>query len=385
MKLRSALLAATVLALPFAASAQPVTGLYVGAGAGINVTQKEQIKSLTFTNLGALSGTNSTSGNLNGSAGFVGVLSLGWGLGNGLRVELEGNYRNNHIGGFSGNGTGGIGGGTTEQKYGPMVNVLYDFNGISPWFVPYIGGGAGYLWTTEKFHAYNTTAIGVGGGATIAPGGLNLTGKGTKGSFAYQAILGAGFPLPMIAPGLAATAEYRFLGTAGNRSYSGTATLGPTSAPTATVGTGVSLGPSYNHAFLVGLRYNFGVAPPPPPPAAAAVPAQAPARSYLVFFDWDKATLTDRARQIIREAADNSTKVQYTRIEVNGYTDTSGTPRYNQGLSVRRAQAVAAELVKDGVPRNAISIQGFGDTKLLVPTGPGVREPQNRRVEIIIR
>ena len=104
--------------------------------------------------------------------------------------------------------------------------------------------------------------------------------------------------------------------------------------------------------------------------APAAVPAPAPARSYLVFFDWDKATLTDRARQIIREAADNSTKVQYTRIEVNGYTDTSGTPKYNQGLSVRRAKAVQAELVKDGVPQNAITIQGFGDTNLLVPTGP---------------
>jgi outer membrane protein OmpA-like peptidoglycan-associated protein len=104
-----------------------------------------------------------------------------------------------------------------------------------------------------------------------------------------------------------------------------------------------------------------------------------------VFFDWDKSTLTDRARQIIKEAADNSTRVQYTRIEVNGYTDTSGTPKYNQGLSVRRAQAVAAELVKNGVPNDSITIQGFGDTHLLVPTGPGVREPQNRRVEIIIR
>ena len=80
-----------------------------------------------------------------------------------------------------------------------------------------------------------------------------------------------------------------------------------------------------------------------------------------------------------------STRVQYTRIEVNGYTDTSGTPKYNQGLSIRRAQAVQAELVKDGVPQGAITIQGFGDTHLLVPTGPGVREPQNRRVEIIIR
>jgi len=104
-----------------------------------------------------------------------------------------------------------------------------------------------------------------------------------------------------------------------------------------------------------------------------------------VFFDWDKATLTDRARQIIREAADNSTRVQYTRIEVNGHTDTSGTPRYNQGLSVRRAQAVASELVRDGVPASAISIRGVGQAQLLVPTGPGVREPQNRRVEIILR
>ena len=43
--------------------------------------------------------------------------------------------------------------------------------------------------------------------------------------------------------------------------------------------------------------------------------------------------------------------MQYTRLEVNGYTDTSGTPQYNMGLSVRRAQAVAAELVKDGVPQ----------------------------------
>src|SRR6185312_1868038 len=143
----------------------------------------------------------------------------------------------------------------------------------------------------------------------------------------------------------------------------------------------------FNHSVLVGVRYAFGVAPAAPAAAPAPVPvqAQAPARSYLVFFDWDKATLTDRARQIIAEAAASSTKVQYTRIEVNGYTDTSGTAKYNQGLSVRRAQAVAAELVKDGVPKTAINIQGFGESNPLVPTGPNVREPQNRRVEIIIR
>jgi OOP family OmpA-OmpF porin len=53
------------------------------------------------------------------------------------------------------------------------------------------------------------------------------------------------------------------------------------------------------------------------------------------------------------------------------------------GLSERRARVVAAELVRDGVPQNAIDMHAYGDTHLLVPTGPGVREPQNRRVEIV--
>ena len=167
------------------------------------------------------------------------------------------------------------------------------------------------------------------------------------------------------------------MGLAGSRSYGAVSAVG-TDADRRRV----DLKNDHNNTILLGIRYNFGVAPPPPP--AAPVPAAAPARSYLVFFDWDKYNLTDRARQIA-EAAANSTKVQYTRIEVNGYTDTSGTPKYNLGLSIRRANAVKAELIKDGVPANAITTQGFGDTHLLVPTGPGVREPQNRRVEIIIR
>jgi outer membrane protein OmpA-like peptidoglycan-associated protein len=278
-----------------------------------------------------------------------------------------------------------VGGGTTEKKYGGMFNVLYDFNGLTPFFVPYIGGGVGYQWINENWHFNNNSNFTLFGN-TFPAGGIQESGQGTKGSFAYQAILGAAFPLPMVVPGLALTAEYRFLGTTGNRSYSGTAQT-VTTAPSVFRSTpaGITLGQNYNHSILVGLRYNFGVAPPPPPPAPAPVPAQAPARSYLVFFDWDKYSLTDRARQIIHEAADNSTRVQYTRIEVNGYTDTSGTPKYNMGLSIRRANAVKAELIKDGVPANAITTQGFGDTHLLVPTGPGVREPQNRRVEIIIR
>jgi OmpA-OmpF porin, OOP family len=398
MQLRSALLAATMLATPIVASAQPVTGLYVGAGAGVNITQQENIRrsGVPTTVFGSTSGVpllGNLNGQIKGSTGFAGLASVGWGFGNGLRAEIEGDYRNNKSKGFtqnSGSSIGALGGGTTEQKYGAMANVLYDFNGLTPWFVPYIGAGVGYQWINEKWNVYNNLPFTVPtfstfGGSAFGPGSFRQGGRSTEGSFAYQAILGAAFPLPMVVPGLAFTAEYRFLGTTGNRSYTTTGTAVSTAGRFAQFPAGVTLGPSYNHSILVGLRYNFGVAPPPPPPAPAPVPAQAPARSYLVFFDWDKATLTDRARQIIREAADNSTRVQYTRIEVNGYTDTSGTPKYNMGLSIRRANAVKAELIKDGVPANAITAQGFGDTHLLVPTGPGVREPQNRRVEIIIR
>jgi outer membrane protein OmpA-like peptidoglycan-associated protein len=99
-----------------------------------------------------------------------------------------------------------------------------------------------------------------------------------------------------------------------------------------------------------------------------------PARNSLI---------TDRARTIIAGAAQASTHVHVTRIEVNGYTDLSGTAQYNQGLSLRRARAVAAELVRDGVPQAAIDIHGFGETHPLVPTAQGVRESQNRRVEIL--
>jgi outer membrane protein OmpA-like peptidoglycan-associated protein len=104
-----------------------------------------------------------------------------------------------------------------------------------------------------------------------------------------------------------------------------------------------------------------------------------------VFFDWDKADLTPRAAQIIAQAASDSKTQAVTSIEVNGYTDTSGAPAYNQGLSVQRAKAVEAQLLLDGVPEAEITVRGFGDTHLLVPTGAGVREPQNRRVEIIMQ
>jgi OOP family OmpA-OmpF porin len=72
------------------------------------------------------------------------------------------------------------------------------------------------------------------------------------------------------------------------------------------------------------------------------------------------------------------------RITATGHTDTSGSEAYNMALSLRRANAVKDALVREGVPATAIAVVGRGEQGLLVQTGPNVREPQNRRVEIVI-
>ena len=362
MMLRKALLAATILALPVAAKAQPVTGLYVAGGIGGNYLMDTTGK-LTANSAGL------GSGKLRSKGGFVGVGSVGYGLGNGLRVELEANGRSNHENVKTGTGASTVRGGGDLITYGAMVNALYDFN-VSPSIMPYVGIGGGYVFNSlQSFSAY------------VPGGNPAFTAKsGDRGSPAAQAILGVAFPIAA-APGLAVTAEYRFLSTITDRKFGGVITNGNTKT-----GASLRLDPQMHHSLLVGLRYNFGVAPAAVVTTAAAVaPAPAPARSYLVFFDWDKADLTARAQQIIAEAASNSTRVASTRIDVAGHADKSGTPAYNQGLSLRRANNVAAELVRLGVPRTAISISAFGDTKPLVPTAAGVREPQNRRVEIVLR
>lgn len=329
MNLRNALLAAAVVAAPVLAAsavqAQALNGLYIGAGAGINW--------MTGTNVNPGSTALRSDG-----VGFVGLGSIGYAFGNGVRVELEGNYRHQpvKIAGLRGQ----------LNAYGPMVNALFDMDaGLG--FTPYIGAGVGYQW-----------------------GDANIGGRNNaKGTWAAQGILGAAFPIAEV-PGLAVTAEARVLGTLEKVRY-GSA--------------GGSTDPQLHISGLLGLRYAFGVVAPAVMAAPAAVPAPAPARTYLVFFDWDKSDLTPRARQIIADAAQASTRVATTRIEVGGHADRTGTAQYNQALSMRRAQAVAAELVRLGVARNAIDINAFGDTRPLVATAANTREPQNRRVEIVLK
>ena len=362
MRLRSALIAVGMMATPMVAMAQPITGLYVGAGVGLNAPVNPRASGMPGSGGGHLTVTE--------DFGINGNIAVGYGIGNGFRFEIEGNAMNNGINNLQGTRFFPTASNGSLTTHGVMGNALYDLDVGSPIVFPYLGVGAGYQWT-------NFDNVGF-----AEPNGrFAYNSSSQSGAFAWQAIVGASFPMPFM-PNLSLTADYRFMDILGGEKFSGVGVAGGTP-----IFSSAKLSNQFENQFVLGVRYSFGAPPAPPPPAPmpVAVPAPTPARSYLVFFDWDKANLTDRARSIIKEAADNSTHVTYTRIAVNGYTDTSGTPQYNQGLSIRRAQAVAGELVRDGVPQNIINIQGFGDTHLLVATGPGVREPQNRRVEIVIQ
>jgi outer membrane protein OmpA-like peptidoglycan-associated protein/opacity protein-like surface antigen len=117
--------------------------------------------------------------------------------------------------------------------------------------------------------------------------------------------------------------------------------------------------------------------PPPPPPPPPPVPT-----NYVVFFDFNKSDLTPEALQVVASAAATARSTGMVRIAITGHTDTVGSASYNQRLSERRALAVKSQLVADGVPEAGITTVGKGFNDPLVPTGPNVREPQNRRAVI---
>lgn len=387
MKPRQKLLAQTLLSAPLAAGlllcaavtakAQPVQGLYIAGEGGATFNQDQRVRtSAQFPD-----------GRDRWRTGAAGIGSIGWGLGNGFRVEVEGDYRSMGYQRFVTNSFNSRADGR-RQTYGVMANALFDLDIGKPWLFPYFGAGIGYGWTAMR--------------TSVTAPGNQLAEKmgGTFGNFAYQGIFGLAFPIPWVV-GLSATAEYRFWTMLGPQSHGATSwgTIGGTiNSINQTHPYQFSSGhhdtkTDFNHTLMLGLRYEFNPAPPPPPPAPiVAAPAPAAARSYLVFFDWDKSDLTDRARSIVGVAAQAAAHVALTRITVSGYTDNSSAhpgqkagEEYNMRLSLRRAEVVKAELMRDGVPGTTIDIHGYGETHPLVTTGPNTKEAQNRRVEIIFR
>jgi opacity protein-like surface antigen len=347
---------------------QTPPGPYIslGGGAGFNASLDAHYSGVP----------GATSDKWNLDTGGAGEVSLGWAFGNGLRLEGEADLLTNKVSGISDEPVPVRAGGL-ESKFGGFVNLMYDFRLGLP-IVPYLGLGIG---GQEIEHdSFNISTPGF-----VFP--EPVRGHQVVGDFAYQGIAGLSYPIGWV-PGLSLTAEYRFLGLLDPQpSYRFDSFTAGDATP---LGIGnVRFSSDYNQSVMLGLRYVLfaprgGVTNPDLAPVNPPVPQAAPSRTYLVFFDWDRADLTARGRQIVAEAASASAHVQTTRIEVNGYTDLSGSADYNKRLSVRRGESVEAELVRDGVSRDEITVTGYGENNPLVPTAPGVREPQNRRVEIIL-
>jgi OOP family OmpA-OmpF porin len=121
---------------------------------------------------------------------------------------------------------------------------------------------------------------------------------------------------------------------------------------------------------------------PAPQPMAQAAPA---ARPYLVFFDWDKSALTTSSTTTIDEIAAMLRRSNQSSLRISGHADKSGSDPYNDALSQRRAEAVMGALLQKGVSRTSATVESFGESRPLVDTADNVREPQNRRVEVIVR
>jgi outer membrane protein OmpA-like peptidoglycan-associated protein len=92
--------------------------------------------------------------------------------------------------------------------------------------------------------------------------------------------------------------------------------------------------------------------------------------------------LTDAARRVLDEVAEDYRRVGTGSLTVAGHTDRKGSAAYNMQLSQRYADAVRDYLLSIGVPAGAITVEAHGESRPLIETRDGVREPQNRRVEI---
>jgi outer membrane protein OmpA-like peptidoglycan-associated protein len=101
-----------------------------------------------------------------------------------------------------------------------------------------------------------------------------------------------------------------------------------------------------------------------------------------VFFDFDRSDVSPEAANILNNAATAYANCGTARVMLAGHTDTSGSAQYNQGLAERRNASVQSYLGGRGVSAGQIMTQAFGESQPRVPTADGVREPQNRRVEV---
>ena len=380
MKLKTTLFAAAAT-LAIAPAAQAYEGWYGSIGAGVSVAEDD----IDFE---AVSGPVLFDQDIDYRAGVAVATALGYDYGNDWRFEFEFTYRDNQARFIPGDNAGfpgfsrGFQGDITSQAY--LVNVVRDFD-TDRFVTPFIGLGVGIARISGQGDGSTSQNTPVGQQTIAYDDGF--------ATFAAQAKAGLAFEL---AEDLALELSYRYLYTQ-DRGFTGTFN-----------GAGAEFRTHFNgHAALAALRWNFGSAPAPAPapvvqykdcwdgssvPVSAECPPQlieeqaeiAEPIQFTVYFDYDKSNLTPEAANLVREAASRAQQFDVDTVVVTGNTDTSGGAAYNQRLSERRASVVRDALIANGVSADAIRLEARGENNLAKPTPDGVREPLNRRTDVVI-
>jgi outer membrane protein OmpA-like peptidoglycan-associated protein/opacity protein-like surface antigen len=346
---------------------------YVGGEFGAMIVEDTDIDNATTDNIITI----------NHEYGYDGGLFVGYDLG-GFRLEAEVAYKKADLSGFTnlvvlpGEGPatfpGGrdfAGGSTSALSF--MLNGMLDF-GDDDGVQGFVGGGVGMA--RVKFNNQRVFA-------NTAP---FLDDSDSR--LAWQLFAGV---RQAISDNIDVTVKYRFFNVPDIKLVAATGGAGTVSQDVETR--------FRSHSLLGGLTFNFGgaeplppplpppppapyvapPAPPPPPPPPAVVERVGP---FVVFFDWDKDELTPQATAILDNAAAAYASTGQAQVQLAGHADRSGPDDYNIGLSQRRAANVRAYLTGRGIPDGVITSEAFGESRPLVETADGVREPQNRRVEI---
>jgi outer membrane protein OmpA-like peptidoglycan-associated protein len=103
-----------------------------------------------------------------------------------------------------------------------------------------------------------------------------------------------------------------------------------------------------------------------------------------VLFDLNKATLRSGAKLRLAKVAGIILAYPDLRLEIDGFTDNTGSPGYNQQLSEKRAAAVQEFLVAQGVTSNNVNTKGFGQENPVATNATAAGRQMNRRVELVV-
>ncbi len=117
--------------------------------------------------------------------------------------------------------------------------------------------------------------------------------------------------------------------------------------------------------------------------ALAALPGRP--KSFLLYFLEGKDEFTPESGVALDKMLTELRQRGAPDVVVIGHTDRVSNEKFNDRLSLQRAERVRAELVKLGIAETRIQIAGRGEREPLVPTGDNVSEPRNRRVEVSVR